>query len=52
MDEKPARQHSVLNPALPNFVLICYVALEIKHADGWTEEKMEAREEEQGTKYM
>jgi hypothetical protein len=48
--KKLARHHSVLNPTLPNFVDICSVALEIKHADGWTEEGMEAGEQHQGTK--
>jgi hypothetical protein len=42
----------VLNPTLPKFVDICSVELEIKHADGWTEEGTEAGEEQQGPKYM
>jgi len=51
MGKKLARKPSVLNSTLPNFVDICSVPLEIKHADGWTEERTEAGEE-QGTKYM
>jgi len=52
MGKKLARQPSALNPTLPNFVDICSVAMEIKHADGWAEERAEAGEEQQRTKYV
>jgi len=50
--KKLSRQPSVLNTTLPNFVDICSVDLEIKHADGWIEKGTGAGEEQQGTKYM